>query len=73
MACLCGIDVIDQRGERGGLAAARRAGDQHQAVIGRGDAFQHFRQFELLDAENLGADRPQHHPRPVRAGKTNWR
>ena len=43
------VDVVDHRGERGGLAAAGRPGDEDQAALFLGDLLQHRRQAELVD------------------------
>ena len=51
-----GVDVVDHRGERGALAAAGRAGDQHQAALFLRDPLQHRRQAELVDGLDLGRD-----------------
>ena len=44
-----GIDLVEHRGERRGLAAAGRAGDQHEAARALGQHGQHGRQSQLAE------------------------
>ena len=44
-----GVDVVDHRGERGALAAAGRAGDQHEPALFLGNALEDRRKAELVD------------------------
>ena len=48
-----GVDVVDHRRQRRGLAAAGRAGDEHQAALFGGDLLQHRRQAELVEVHHL--------------------
>ena len=54
------VDVVDHRRERGALAAAGRAGDQHEAAFFLGDSLQDRRQPQLVDRPNLHRDDAQH-------------
>ena len=56
------VDVVDHRGERRALAAAGRAGDQHQAALFPGDPLEHRREAELLDRADLHRNHAQHQP-----------
>jgi hypothetical protein len=53
-----GIDLVDHRGECRGLAAAGRAGDQHEAARALGQHGQHRRQPELAERPDLFRDEP---------------
>ena len=50
------VDVVDHRRERRALAAAGRAGDQHEAALFLGDRLEHRRQPELVDRADLHRD-----------------
>ena len=50
------VDVVDHRGERRALAAAGRAGDEHEAALFVGDRLQHRRQPQLVDRPDLHRD-----------------
>ena len=50
-----GVDVVDHRGQRRALAAAGRAGDEHQAALFVGDRLEHRRQAELVDRLDLAS------------------
>ena len=61
------VDLLDQGRQRGGLAAAHRAGNQHQAVVILCEQLQSRRQPELVHGADLGGDDPKYHvnPEPV--------
>jgi hypothetical protein len=50
-----GVDEVDQGRQGGGLALARRARHQHQAVVEAGEIGQHRRQTQLFEAGHLAA------------------
>ena len=52
----CPIDVVDERGQRGALAAAGRAGDEDEPALLGGDLLQNERQPELVDGPDLHRD-----------------
>ena len=52
----CPVDVVDQRGERRALAAARRAGDEDEPALLGGDLLQDGGQPELVDGADLHGD-----------------
>ena len=54
------VDVVDHRRERGALAAAGRAGDEHEAALFLRDLLQHRRQAELVDRADRHRDDAQH-------------
>ncbi len=54
-----GVDLVDHRGERGGLAAAGRAGDQHQALRPLGELGDDRRQAEIVEAADAFRDQPE--------------
>src|SRR5687768_17397285 len=47
------VDLVDHRGERRRLAAAGRAGDEHEPTRTFGEFRENRRQVELLEAANL--------------------
>jgi hypothetical protein len=47
------VGVVDDGGQRGGLAAARWAGDEHQAFVQHGQVAQAHRQAQLLHAQDF--------------------
>ncbi len=53
------VDIVDHRGERRGLAGARLARDQDQAVIGLGHLPHGFRQLQLIEGQRLGRNRAE--------------
>jgi len=53
------VDVIDQRGERGRLARARRPAHQHQPVLEVAEGTDQRRQAELLELRQRPADAPE--------------
>ena len=59
------VDVVHHRRQRGALAAAGGAGDQHQALAGVGDALEH-----LPHAQFFKARHPLRHDAKRRAGAT---
>ena len=50
------VDVVDHRRERGRLARAGRAGDEHEAAMLLGQALDAFRQAQLREARHLVRD-----------------
>ena len=50
------VDDVDERGERGGLARAGGAGDQHQAAGQVGQRLDDGRQAELVEVDHLVGD-----------------
>ena len=48
-----GIDLVDHRGQRGRLAAARRAGDEHQAARPIGERRENRRQPQFIEPLDL--------------------
>src|SRR5690606_6383148 len=56
-----GVAVVDHRRQRGRLARARGADDQHQPARGHDDLLEHLRQLQLLDRGDGAADRADHH------------
>ena len=57
-----GIDAVDHRGQRRGLAGTGDAGDQHQAARLVADLLHDLRQIEFVERANLGGNDAQHHP-----------
>ena len=55
------VPVPDHRGERGRLARARAAHEDHQAALGHGHFLQHRRKPQLVELRDRGGDRAQHH------------
>ena len=53
------VDVVDHRGQRRALAAAGRAGDEHEAALFLRDPLEHRRQAELVDRLDAGRDDAQ--------------
>ena len=53
-----GVDLVDHRRERRRLAAAGRAGDEHEAARPLGERGEHRRQAELVEAADLLGDQP---------------
>ena len=53
------VDLVDQRGERGRLAGAGRAGHEHDAARLLGELAHDRRQAELLDRHRLGRDQAE--------------
>ncbi len=56
------VDPVDHRGQARGLARARRPGHQDQAARPLDQLFDHRRQTELLEREELVGNPPQHQP-----------
>ena len=54
-----GVDQVDQRGERGAFAAARRPGDQHQALPRFGQPAQDRRQMQRFERRDLFRQQPE--------------
>ena len=54
------VDVIDHRGERGRLAAAGRAGDEHEAGAQLGELADAGGHAELVERQDLRRDRAEH-------------
>ena len=50
------VDVVDHRRQRGRLAGAGRAGDQHQPLLLVAELLQDRRQAEILERHDLGRD-----------------
>src|SRR6266480_4470931 len=48
-----GVDLVNHRGERGRLAAAGGAGDEHEAARALGEVREHRREAELLERADL--------------------
>jgi hypothetical protein len=57
-----GVDVVDHRRQGRRLAAAGRAGNEHQPALFRGDLLQHLRQRQLVDRGNAHRDDAEDHP-----------
>jgi hypothetical protein len=57
------VQVVDHRGQRGGLARARRAGHQHHATRLERELPENLRRIQLLERQNLGWNRPEHRTR----------
>ena len=55
------VAVADHRRERGGLARARAADEEHQAALGHDHVLQHRRQLQVVEARDRGGDHAQHH------------
>jgi len=55
-----GVDVLDHGGQRGGLAAARGPGHEHQAALFLRDALEHRGQSQLVDRLDAGWNDAQH-------------
>ncbi len=55
------VDLIDEGGERGGLAGADGAGDEDEAVVIAGQGRQVSRQAEFLHRADLGVDDAEGH------------
>ena len=55
-----GVDVVDHRRQRRRLAAAGRAGDEHEAALFVGDLLQHRRQPELVEVHHLDRNDAEH-------------
>jgi hypothetical protein len=55
-----GVDVIDQRGERGRLARAGLAGDQNQALGMAAHLPHRLRQLQFIHRQRLGRDGAKH-------------
>ena len=53
------VDLVDQRGERGRLAGAGRAGHEHDPARLLGELADDRRQAELLDRHRLGRDQAE--------------
>ena len=49
------VAVVDHRRERGRLAGAGRAGDQHEAALFHHQVEQHRRQLQLLERRDVAA------------------
>ena len=58
---MCIVDVIDHRGERGGLATARRAGDEQETARPVDQVDDRRRKADLLEAQEAVRDEPAHH------------
>ena len=56
VAAALGVDLVDHGGERGGLAAAGRAGHEHQPARALGQLFEHGRQPQLVEAADAIRD-----------------
>jgi hypothetical protein len=54
-----GVDVIDHRGQRRGLAASGRSGHEHEPSLEQGDLFQHLGKEQLPDRLDIQGDDPQ--------------
>jgi hypothetical protein len=54
------VPVADHRRERGRLARARAAHEDHQAPLGHRHVLQHVRQAQVVELGNRGGDGPQH-------------
>jgi hypothetical protein len=54
------VDVVDHRGERGRLARARRARDEHEPAMLHRDVLDHLRQHQLIDRLDAERDRAEH-------------
>ena len=65
VAALGLVDVVDHGGQGGGLAAARGAGDEHEALGHLAEGLEHGRQRELIEGQHLGRDLAQHRPHPL--------
>ena len=50
------VDLLDQRGQRGGLARADGAGDEDEAVVVLGEELELLGQAELVHGADLGVD-----------------
>ena len=55
------VDVVDHRRQRRALAAAGRAGHEHEAALFVGDLAEHRRQQQVVDRQDLRGDDAQHH------------
>ena len=55
------VDVVDHRGQRRALAAARRAGHQHESALFFGDPAKHRRQQQVVDRQDSRGDDAKHH------------
>ena len=56
------VDEIDESRERGGLAGADRAGDEHEAVLITGERQDVFEwQADVFDRADLAVDDAEHH------------
>jgi hypothetical protein len=53
------VDLIDHRGERGGLARARRAGHEHEAARLLGELVDRRREPEVVDRDEVGRDQAE--------------
>ena len=53
------VDLVDHRRERGGLARAGRAGDEHEAARAARELVHDGRQAELVDRGQLGGDQAE--------------
>ena len=54
------VAIADHRGERGRLARARAADEDHETALRQHDVLEHRRQFEFFERRNLRVDRTQH-------------
>ena len=61
VARLVVVAVVDHRRQRGRLARAGRAGDQHEPAFFHHDVEQHRRQAQVLERGNVAAHEADHH------------
>ena len=54
------VDVVEQRGERGGLAGAGGAGDEHEAGAHVAEFLDDIRHAEAFERGDFGGDEPEH-------------
>jgi len=59
---LLGVDQIDHRRQRRGLARARRSRDEHQPLVQGAQVEDRVREPQLLRREDLLGDHPEHRP-----------
>ena len=55
-----GVDIIDERRQRGGLTGTRGPRDQHQPGTHLAEALDLLRHVELLQRQNLGGNETEH-------------
>ena len=55
------VHFINERGERGALAAAHGAGDEDEAVVKLCEGLEGFRQAQLVHGAHAGVDDPKDH------------
>lgn len=60
------VDLVNHRGERGGLARPGGARDEHEAILVARELSKHRGERQALDGGHLVGDDPKHGPHAVR-------